>query len=192
MSTGTEHAPDRLLWLDLEFTGLNIEDDVVIEAGAIVTNAALDELATYQTFINYPRVHVLPLLSRNPWWQERPEHQAVMLDGIKSATKSVETVGTELAEFAAEWCPSPITLAGNSIHNDRRWVRRDFSQLEKRLNYRMLDVSSLGILAENVLGIRFEGKAESHRVLDDLRDSHAQLRFLMKAMGNEAVVNFFS
>jgi len=179
---------DRLLWLDCEFTGLNIEDDLVLEVGALVTTFQFNELATYQSFVHYPVSVVEPLLSRNPWWVERPEHQADILSGVRASKKDINLVANEIALFSGEWCGQPATLAGNSIYNDRKWIARDFPALENQLHYRMLDVTSLKIIAAGLLGVEYS-KQERHRSMDDIRESVAELRFLLQKIGNAAIVS---
>lgn len=179
---GKTPSTDTLLWLDYEFTGLAIDDDLVIEAGAVVTDYSLKTLATFQSFIHYPSKLVAPLIDRNPWWQERQQHREAMLGHVAAAPHGLEDVGTRLAQFASEWCSEPVVLAGNSIHNDRKWVERDFPRLNEVLHYRMLDVSALKLVAHGMFGIVFD-KKESHRAVEDLAESIEELRFLLLALG---------
>jgi len=175
-----------LLWLDFEFTGLNIDEDIVVEAGLIATDYSLREVASFTTFINYPADQVEELMSRNPWWQDRPAHQATMLEGVRSSPNNLAVVGSEIASFARSWCAPPVILSGNSIHNDRKWVDRDFPELSQVLHYRMVDVSTVKLLASGMLGIEFD-KKESHRALDDIEESIEELKFLLSAMGSSDI-----
>src|SRR5262249_2678147 len=71
-------------------------------------------------------------------------------------------------------------LAGNSIHQDRRFVRRYMPVLEKRLHYRMVDVSTIKELARRwfpAIVAKQKQKKETHRALDDIRESIAGVRF---------------
>lgn len=171
-------ASERLFWLDLELTGLDIEDDLAVEIGAAITDYRLNILDTYQSFIHYPTEIVLPLFRRNSWWEDRPEHTAAMLNGISESQSSLLAVSREVAGFAGKWCCKPIVMAGNSIHNDRRWIDRDFVELRERLHYRMVDVSSLKILALGMFGVEIS-KCETHRALEDIGESIEELRYLL-------------
>lgn len=174
---------DRILWLDFEFTGLDAGQDLVVETGLIVTDYRLDRLARFTSFVSYPVDEVSELMDLNPWWQECPEHRKVMLEGVRSAPDNLEGVATRISSFVSLWCDPPIVLAGNSIYNDRKWVDRDFPDLSKDLHYRMIDVSTVKLIAQSMLGITF-GKNETHRALDDIEESIEELRFLLTKIGS--------
>jgi oligoribonuclease len=166
------------LWLDFEFTGLSDSEDVVIEAGAIATDGMFTVKDEFSAFIRYPDKTVESLMLANPWWVERPEHMAHMLNESSNATNDLASVATELASFAEETrSGGSLYLAGNSIHNDRKWVRRDFPELENKLHYRMLDVTSFKLFVASTIGIEYV-KEEHHRVIDDIKESIEELKYL--------------
>lgn len=178
----TDHEPGSFLWLDFEFTGLDPLDDVVIEVGAVATTGLFEVTGEYTAFINYPDGKVATRMCANPWWVDRPEHMGGMLTQSAEAPGNLEEVATELELFAAATQTGPnLYLAGNSIHNDRLWVARDFPGLMSRLHYRMLDVSSLKLVVASLYGVEFP-KREKHRAIDDVHESIAELRFILDTL----------
>lgn len=179
----TEYDPSRaILWLDLEFTGLDDKRDVVIEVGAISTRGLFEVQGVFRAFIRHPEGLVASLIDANPWWANRPEHREVMLQSSDSAPSQLKEVAAELSEFALDSAGEhPLSLAGNSVHFDRRWVMRDFPELEDRLDHRMLDVSSLKLAAAE-LGIPEYKKKEEHRSISDIHESMAELKYLLDAL----------
>lgn len=174
-----EGEPMDFLWLDLEFTGLDVESDVVIEAAAVATHGLFDIQGEYSTFIRYPVEQVEYLMQRNPWWLERPDHLESMLQQSMNAKHDLVTVAQKLTEFAeASRRGGPLYLAGNSIHSDRQWVRSDFPDLEAMLHYRMVDVSALKLIVANSTGYVYP-KEEKHRAIDDIHESMAELGALL-------------
>lgn len=193
MSLPTDEASDpkaSLLWLDLEFTGLDVNKDVVVEAGLIATDYRLKKIAQFTSFVNYPINVVTELMDQNPWWLERPEHRAIMLEGVQDAAGGLSEVASEVARFAREWCTAPVVLSGNSIYNDRKWVDRDFPELSGKLHYRMIDVSTIKLLAQGMMGVEFI-KNENHRALDDVKESIDELKFLLGIIGNDNLRSVF-
>lgn len=173
------------LWLDFEFTGLEIEDDVVVETAAVATDGLFNVVGEYSSFVGYPRDELCALFERNLWWRERPQHTQEMLDATQQHGQPLSLVAKELAAFAKDTKQGrgPLYLAGNSIHNDRKWVVRDFPGLEDQLHYRMLDVSSLKLAAQSLLGVELP-KQERHRALDDIYESMDELAFTLDALKN--------
>jgi oligoribonuclease len=163
-------ALETLLWLDFEFTGLDIRSDVVLEVGSVLTDWHLNELAEFSTFISYPVLDVSDLIARNRWWDSRPNHRQEILRDVQGSTTNLDQASKGLTQFAREHCPTPVILAGNSIYNDRKWVDRDFPELSKSLHYRMLDVSSFKLVTKALAQLEYE-KVQKHRALDDIKES---------------------
>jgi oligoribonuclease len=167
--------PTRLLWVDLEMTGLDCEKDVILEVAAEVTDFEFKTLASYEARIKQKREVVLERMQKNIWWKDFPENRDDFihkLDGGKSS-QEVEQDLISLVEthFGAE----PAVLAGNSIHNDRNFIKQWWPALDLKLHYRMLDVSSFKILMQGKYGVEFE-KKEVHRAFDDIQASIAELQ----------------
>ena len=92
--------------------------------------------------------------------------------------KPIDEVERELLGFIDENYGKEIYLAGNSIHQDRKFIEREMPELNKRLHYRMLDVSAWKIYFENALNKRFT-KQDNHRALDDINGSIEELKWYL-------------
>ncbi len=168
-------VPTKLLWIDLEMTGLNSEKDVILEVAAEVTDFEFKTLASYEAVIKHPnRV----LKNMNDW--SRTQHQASGLtERIRTTGREEKEVIHELIGFiTAEFGTEPAVLAGNSIHNDRNFIKRWWPEVDRLLHYRMLDVSSYKILMQAKYGVNFH-KKEVHRAFDDIQASIAELQYYL-------------
>ncbi|GHU08119.1 oligoribonuclease [Alphaproteobacteria bacterium] len=167
-----------LLWIDLEMTGLDPGRDRILEVGAIATDWQLNEVARYQAV-----VRVSPRLIRKRMTGEFWEQNATTRDALieqNSGGQSVRTVEQELLDFISQNfnTKKPIYLAGNSIHQDRKFIERQWPELNKKLHYRMLDVSAWKVVFENRFGGKFM-KPEAHRAMDDIEGSIAELKLYL-------------
>lgn len=164
-----------LLWLDLEMTGLDVSRDRILEVGAIATNWKLDEIARFESV-----VRVSPRLLRRRMTGEFWDANATTRDALVEQNhngKSARIVESELVKFIGQNFnkKKPVYLAGNSIWNDRKFIEREWPNLDKKLHYRMLDVSAWKIVFENMYGEKFI-KPEDHRAMSDIEGSIMELR----------------
>ena len=173
---------NHIFWLDMEMTGLDPDRDLPLEIGVAVTGFALEEVASYSAFVQQDIDSVSRLMDDNPWWDKRPEYRANMLGLIESEGKPAEQIETDLEVLASTWCIDPVILAGNSVYNDRGWLKIHFPALESRTHYRMIDVTSFKLMAQAVLGQEYP-KSEDHRALPDVRESIAELRECLTVYG---------
>ncbi|HSX28574.1 MAG TPA: oligoribonuclease [Candidatus Saccharimonadales bacterium] len=175
--TDIKHTtPTKILWLDLEMTGLDATKDRIIEVGAIMTNWDFNELGTFESGIKQdPR-----LIEEFEWLKTQPALQKQMLELSAGSPPEAEVLA-KLMEFVNSLVPPDeiMLLAGNSIHMDRGFIRQWWPELEKRLHYRMLDVSAWKVVMQAKYGQEF-AKKESHRALDDIRESMAELQDYLK------------
>lgn len=95
--------------------------------------------------------------------------------------KSATEVEQELLEFMDQNFGQEIILAGNSIHQDRKFIDREWPEMAKRLHYRMLDVSAWKVYFEGAKGKKFT-KREAHRALDDIQGSIEELKWYLEFM----------
>lgn len=167
-------APTKLLWVDLEMTGLDVQQDVILEVAAIVTDFEFKPLATYEACVQQPYDIVVDRLHKNTWYNDYPENRDNFIQNLADG-KPHDVVEQELvALIQAQFGDEPAVLAGNSIHNDRNFIKQWWPALDNVLHYRMLDVSTLKILMQGKYGEKFE-KQEVHRALDDIQASIAEL-----------------
>lgn len=158
-------------------TGLNPEHDKIIEVAGIITDWEFNEKKTFEYIIQQNEVYlsrmnqlVTDMHTKSGLLQKLSDNQG---EGEKKIQKSI-------VELVQEYSPEqPIILAGNSIHQDRRFIRQYWQELDLLLHYRMLDVSSYKVLFENKFDVTYE-KQSSHRALDDIRGSIQELQYYLR------------
>jgi oligoribonuclease len=166
--------PTKLLWIDLEMTGLIPQTDRILEVAAIVTDFDFNEIDSYESVIYQPPEI---MANMNQWC--RTTHTLSGLNERVQVAPNEQHVVNELNEFIIKnFGNEPVVLAGNSIHQDRLFIRQWWPVIEQRLHYRMLDVSSWKIIMQSKYHKIF-GKKESHRALADVRESIAELEFYL-------------
>ena len=111
------------------------------------------------------------------FWDKNSTSRDALMEQNKDG-KPVEEVEKELLKFLDKNFGKEVYLAGNSIHQDRKFIEREMPELNKRLHYRMLDVSAWKIYFENGLGRKFT-KPENHRALDDIEGSIEELKWYL-------------
>lgn len=180
--TDKNAIPTKLLWIDLEMTGLDPAKDRIVEVAAIVSDFDFKTLSTYEAVIHQPESVINTM---NPW--AASQHSASGLTArIRASKKSEQEVIGELVGFIkAQFGDEMAILAGNSIHNDRIFIQHWWPDVEALLHYRMLDVSSLKILMQGKYGYVFE-KDSNHRAFDDIQASIAELYDYLEHLRHEA------
>lgn len=167
----TKHA--KLLWVDLEMTGLDPHKDRILEVAAIATDWNFKEYATCEAVIHQPPK---VLAGMDEWC--RAQHGASGLtervQGSKVTGNEAETMLIKLVEEHFK-SGNKVILAGNSIHMDRRFIIHHWAKLDEKLHYRMLDVSAWKVVFEGKYRQKFT-KPEQHRALEDIRGSVEELR----------------
>jgi oligoribonuclease len=164
-------------WLDLEMTGLDPQSDRILEAAWIVTDKDFNELATSDTAV-YQEPEVLANMNE---WCKKTHGESGLVDRVPSGIGEDELDEKLLACVAQHFGPDPVLLAGNSIGQDRKFVDRYLPGFAQKLHYRMLDVSSFKVVFQTCYGKSFS-KQGTHRALDDIRESIAELRFYLGFM----------
>lgn len=168
-------AETRFVWIDLEMTGLDPERCAIIELGLIITGADLAPLATLERAVWQPA----EVLDRMEPFVRQMHTTNGLLERVKSSGHSCADVEREALTLITRHCAfREGVLAGNSIHQDRRFLQRHMPQLEGFLHYRQVDVSSLKVLAKTWYGpeAEFRKDTKNHTALDDIEASIAELR----------------
>ncbi|BCY03957.1 oligoribonuclease [Stutzerimonas stutzeri] len=168
--------PQNLIWIDLEMTGLDPDNDVIIEMATIVTDSQLNVLAEGPVIAVHQSDEVL---ARMDEWNTRQHGGSGLTQRVRESRISTAEAERLTLDFLEQWVPkgkSPI--CGNSICQDRRFLYRQMPALEAYFHYRNLDVSTLKELAARWAPQIMEGfkKGGTHLALDDIRDSIAELR----------------
>ncbi|MCB9229262.1 MAG: oligoribonuclease [Deltaproteobacteria bacterium] len=164
----------RLIWMDLEMTGLNPETDHILEIATIITDNDLSLIQQGPCLVIHQDEGTL---NRMDEWNQKQHRKSGLLPKVRASD-----IGTSQAEaltlaFIKKLIPPREgVLCGNSIWQDRRFIARHMPALDQYLHYRMLDVSSVKILSK--LWFKelphFE-KKEAHRALDDIEESIREL-----------------
>ncbi len=166
----------KLLWIDLEMTGLEPDKDKILEVAAIATDMDLNEIATYEAVVKVDDNLIKERMVGEFWERNKESYDALVAQNENG--RPVKEVEGELLEFLDNNFGKEIYLAGNSIHQDRKFIEREMPDLNKRLHYRMLDVSAWKIYFENALDKKFT-KRDAHRALDDINGSIEELKWYL-------------
>lgn len=177
---------DRLIWIDLEMTGLDTGQDSILEIATVVTDSQLNVLAEGPELAI---AHSLETLEAMDDWNRNQHRKSGLWQRVLDSQVSIGQAEALTVAFLNEWVPvNASPMCGNSICQDRRFLHRLMPRLEKFFHYRNLDVSTLKELARrwapNVLeGVR---KQAAHTALSDVRDSIEELRHYRKHLAQLA------
>lgn len=184
MSIDKKAIPTKLLWVDLEMTGLDPVNDVILEVAAEFTDFDFKTIASYEAIVKQPKEVVVDRMQKNIWWQDYPANRDEFVNKLDNGKPSSQ-VEQELIDLVKEqFGGEPAVLAGNSIHNDRNFIKKWWPQLDLKLHYRMLDVSAFKILMQAKYDVQFE-KKEVHRAFDDIQASIAELQHYLEWLNHQ-------
>ena len=168
-----------LLWLDMEMTGLEPARERILEIATLVTTAQLDVLALGPELVIHQPDEVLAAM--DAWNTSHHGASGLTVRSRESTVTEAEAEAATLAFVDAHFGPKerPV-LCGNSIHQDRRFIRRYMPAFDQRLHYRMVDVSTVKELAKRWYPDELAAgpaKSDAHRAQGDILESVAELRF---------------
>ena len=170
---------DVLVWLDMEMTGLDPAKERIIEVATILTDGNLVEIGVGPELVIHQDDAVLAAMDD---WNRTHHGASGLTERVKSSTITDADAEAQTLAFLNQHVGAkerPV-LAGNSIHQDRRFIRRYMPKLDARLHYRMVDVSGIKELARRwfpAIIAKQPAKKDTHRALDDIRESLEELRY---------------
>lgn len=164
-------------------TGLDPDRERIIEIAVLITDAQLEITAEGPDLvIHQPDT----LLDQMDGWNRKHHSASGLLERVRASTVSEAEAEAEVLAFLRAHVPErSVPLAGNSIHQDRRFLRRYMPRVDAHLHYRNVDVSTVKELARRWYPEIYAGAPEkrgTHRALDDIRESIAELRYYRAQM----------
>jgi oligoribonuclease len=169
---------ERLVWIDLEMTGLDTVRHTVVEIAVLVTDSNLELVDDGIDLVIHASADEL---ARMDDFVRNMHSKSGLLPQIEASTRSLAAAGVEVLEYLGERIPANTApLCGNSIGVDRRFLDRYLPTVDQYLHYRSIDVSSLKELCRRWNPGVYKGrpaKKETHRALDDIRESLEELRY---------------
>ena len=171
-----------LAWMDLEMTGLDPKEDVIVEIATLLTNDDLEEIAVGPNLVIHQPSEKLENMSKHV---QQMHTSSGLLDEISKSTTSLSTAGEKTLAFLKEHIEKTgtVPLCGNSIGTDRKFLSENLPDLASFFHYRSIDVSTIKELAKRWNPGIIDSAPEKnggHRALDDIRESVAELRHYRK------------
>ena len=170
---------DRLVWIDCEMTGLDLEKDALIEIAVLVTDGELTILGDGIDVVIHADDDVLDAM---PDVVRAMHAKSGLTEESRRATVSVEQAEQQVLDYIRQFVPDPGTaqLAGNSVSTDRGFIARDMPALNAHLHYRIVDVSTIKELCRRWYPRIYYSQPEkgvAHRALADIKESIMELAY---------------
>ncbi|CAH2319414.1 oligoribonuclease, mitochondrial [Pelobates cultripes] len=173
----------RMVWVDLEMTGLDIEVDQIIEMACLITDSDLNILCEGPNLIIHQPDELLNGMSD---WCKEHHGKSGLTQAVRESHITLQQAEYEFLSFIREHTPPGLCpLAGNSVHADKKFLDKYMPQFMKHLHYRIIDVSTVKELCRRWYTDEFEQapkKKASHRALDDIKESIRELQFYKESI----------
>ncbi len=170
----------NLVWIDMEMSGLDPLTCMPLEIATIVTNSELDILAEGPNLVIHQPDEVLDAMDA---WNTEHHGKSGLTEAVKQSRMSCAEAESMTLAFLERWTePGRSPLCGNSIGQDRRFLRRYMPALNQHLHYRVIDISSVKELAWRWYRLQPPRKNEAHRALGDIHESIEELRFYRRTI----------
>jgi oligoribonuclease len=175
----------HLIWLDLEMTGLNAHNDLIIEIATVITDLHLNILAEGPVLAIHQTDERLNAMDK---WNQRQHKKSGLIERVKASTTTAEEAEKITLEFIKHYLPAQKSpMCGNSICQDRRFLARCMPNLEAYFHYRNLDVSTLKELALRWYPkLQKFKKKQQHLALQDIKDSIEELIYYRQNVFTQA------
>ncbi|RXG52981.1 Oligoribonuclease, mitochondrial [Armadillidium vulgare] len=169
---------ERLVWVDLEMTGLNTDKDRIMEAAVIVTDSNLDVIREGPNLVI--KVDDGTLDNMNEWCKKH-HGESGLTEACRKSDVTLQMAEDRILEFLVQHTEQgKAPLAGNSVHADKKFLDKYMPKLMKHLHYRIVDVSTVKELCRRWYPTEFTNapkKKVCHRALDDIRESIDELKY---------------
>ncbi len=169
-------SPNNLIWIDLEMTGLDTDNDYIIEVATIVTDSELNILAEGPVITVHQAEEILDAMDA---WNTHQHNKSGLVKRVLESSYSATDAETMTLEFLKKFVEARVSpMCGNSICQDRRFLHRLMPQLEQYFHYRNLDVSSVKEMVTRWYPDKPKfDKHSEHLAMQDIRDSIDELKF---------------
>ena len=169
--------PDNLIWLDMEMTGLDPDNDKIIELAAVITDPELNVLAESPVLVVHQSDAIMNAMDD---WNKNTHGRSGLIEKVKASTLDEEGATAQMLAFFKDYVPANKSpMCGNSICQDRRFMARYMPELEAFFHYRNLDVSVFKELARRWKPDVYRGfkKRGKHEALADIYESIDELKY---------------
>jgi oligoribonuclease len=168
-----KNAP--LIWVDLEMTGLEPERDAIIEFAAVITDDQLKVVAEFEDCALFQPESRFQMMDE---WNRKHHSNSGLWSKVCASSLTVPELETKLIQWASQFTEARTSpLCGNSIWQDRRFISRYMPKFDQFLHYRMIDVSTIKVLAQRWYPKQKYDKKAQHRAKDDILESIDELRY---------------
>lgn len=167
----------NLIWIDLEMTGLDPQNDFILEIATVVTDKDLNVIAEGPELVIHQDEAVLASMDQ---WNQEHHGQSGLIERVNQSGITERGAEQQTLGFLQQWVPSGSSpICGNSICQDRRFLYRCMPKLEEYFHYRNLDISTIKELMQRWAPSLNEGfkKKSSHRAMDDILESIDELKY---------------
>ena len=177
MEIMTEKSDNNLIWIDMEMSGLNVEEDKILEVAVIVTDPDLKVIAEAPVLVVHQEDNILDKMDA---WNTSTHNKTGLVDKVKKSKLNESMVENQVIDFLKKYVNKNTSpMCGNSICQDRRFMAKHMPNLENFFHYRNLDVSVFKELAKRWKPELIEGfkKAGKHEALADIVESIEELKY---------------
>ncbi|CAG8529305.1 11870_t:CDS:2 [Gigaspora rosea] len=185
-------ADDPLVWIDCEMTGLDVDNEHIIEIAVLITDGKLNILAEGPDLVINQSQETMDKMND---WCKQHHGDSGLTAAVLSSTITTSDASAQILEFLKKHIPDKgiAPLAGNSVYADKMFLKKEMPEVVDWLHYRIVDVSSIKELCRRWYPSIFETapkKKSTHRALDDIKESINELKFYKKHIFiDESIVN---
>ena len=178
-----EERQNRLIWLDLEMTGLDFDNDRIIEIAIIITDRRLDIIAESQSLVIKQPDELLDAMDS---WNTKQHTKSGLVNRVQQSTITEEMAENKMLDFISQHVDKNASpMCGNSICTDRRFLYKYMPRLENYFHYRHIDISTIKELGRRWYGdeaVQGFKKRNCHLALADIKDSIEELKYYRREL----------